>query len=127
MNVVNLPKSLYLPTFSKFCKNFHIMNISIGQKFLSVIFITALLASCQPGNKPSEEIKSKRAGINEVIVHETADFDKMNVITSTSNNAGIVTRTLFPALLAIHREVVINRDGVIRMHGIGIKYRQRFF
>lgn len=81
------------------------MNKTILTKFAAVIVFFWAFASCTSSGTSNEvKVSSKRAGINEVIVHEAADFDKMNPVTSTSNNAGIVTRTLFPALLALHPE-----------------------
>ncbi|HXH18977.1 MAG TPA: ABC transporter substrate-binding protein [Chitinophagales bacterium] len=81
------------------------MKITRVIKSLSLLLPAVWLISCNSGKTgSSQEISSKRAGINEVIVHEAADFDKMNVITSTAANSGIVTRTLFPALLSIHPE-----------------------
>ncbi len=76
-------------------------NTSNLKKFIPFIIILGLLVSCTGG---SGDGTSKRAGINEVIIYESADFDKMNPITSTSANSGIVTRTLFPSLLALNPE-----------------------
>ena len=74
--------------------------------FFSVALCFSVLMACNGGGDDAvnSNVVSKRAGINDVIVYEPADFDKMNPISSTSANAGIVTRTLFPALLAIHPE-----------------------
>ncbi len=57
------------------------------------------LSSCGGGGKKSSGVKSKRAGINEVVIHISADPDKLNSITSTAANASEIERNIFASLL----------------------------
>lgn len=52
----------------------------------------------------SKERVSKRAGINEVIVHELSDPDKLNPITSTGASATYIKYNIFMQLLDVDKE-----------------------
>lgn len=83
------------------------MNKVILKKIGILLLPAIIFYSCK-SNSGTNKITSKRAGINEVIVHESADFDKLNPITSTSSNSGFVSRILFPWLISIHPETFEN-------------------
>ncbi|MCS6818747.1 MAG: ABC transporter substrate-binding protein [Chitinophagales bacterium] len=70
------------------------MNFKTKIILYSCALFVLILHSCG-GNK----IKSKRAGINEVIIHISADPDKLNILTSTSANASEIERNIFSSLL----------------------------
>lgn len=76
-------------------------GISISITNVSLFVILLLLASCGGGDK---ELISKRAGINEVIVWESANPDKLNPLVSNSANSGYIERYIYQALLDIHAE-----------------------
>lgn len=66
------------------------------------------LASCNNGNKSNNnsdekkidrtQVKSERAGINEVIIHIGGDIDKLNPLTYSSADAGYALTKLFMQL-----------------------------
>lgn len=71
-------------------KLFNVLKISV------LFFLITFIIACGESKKKNE---SKRAGINEVIIHLTADPDKLNIITSTSANATEVQSNIYAALL----------------------------
>lgn len=75
------------------------MNFKSTKLLAATMVFAAILASCGGGGKKSEGVKSKRAGINEVVIHISADPDKLNGITSTSSNASEVERNIFGSFL----------------------------
>ncbi len=79
-------------------------------KALAVFVVTTIFIGCSGGgsgdgndsnSSDSGPVESQRAGKNEVIIHETADADKMNPITSTSANAGYIHNRLYQGLLYV--------------------------
>ncbi|MEX0598718.1 MAG: ABC transporter substrate-binding protein, partial [Candidatus Paceibacterota bacterium] len=69
-------------------------------KLLLMLPFIAFLSSCGGGSSSSDgAVKSKKAGVNEVYVHLSADLDKINPLISTSANASLVERFLFYNLL----------------------------
>ncbi len=81
------------------------MNIKIIKKYFGIFLPVLLLASCKSGGTGSsqeQQISSKRAGINEVIVHELSDPDKLKPLSSTSANANYIEGEIFTGLLATH-------------------------
>jgi len=76
------------------------MNYKISTKLiLAVLAISIGLSSCGGGSKKSSSgVKSKRAGINEVVIHISADPDKLNSITSTAANASEIEKNIFASL-----------------------------
>lgn len=74
------------------------MNFTTTKLVAAFFAFAALFASCNGGGKDNN-LKSKRAGINEVVIHISADPDKLNGITSTSATADEVARNIFAGML----------------------------
>lgn len=68
---------------------------------ISVVLASVLILSSCGGGKKGSKVKSSRAGINEVIIRESADCDKINPYTSTSANSRYVESNVFMALLDV--------------------------
>lgn len=75
------------------------MNFKSTKIVAASLALAALFASCGGNGKKANGVKSKRAGINEVIIHISADPDKLNSITSTAANASEIERNIFASLL----------------------------
>lgn len=69
----------------------------------SMLFVTV---GC--GGGENEKGSSKRAGKSEVILHESADCDKLNPVTYTSANSGYILGQLYQALLATENDPPYN-------------------
>lgn len=69
------------------------------------LLLLAILASCNgnDGSKTGDApaVESKRAGINEVIIHEISSPDKLNPMLSTSANSNFIEGEMFMALLSV--------------------------
>lgn len=81
-----------------------------------MIFIS-VIAACGGGSEGDNEIgftsdldyineNSKRAGLNEVIIHELGDPDKINPILSSSANSTYIESNIFQALLSRNPETL---------------------
>lgn len=67
--------------------------------FLPIVVLSLVLFSCGGGNN-SDEFTSKRAGVNEVIVHIGSDAQGLNShITSDATSNQIITTNIFERLL----------------------------
>lgn len=74
---------------------------------LPVLFL--LLTGCpspENNNTNTTQWQSKRAGINEVIVHELSDSDKLNPLTSTDAHATYIEYNIFMYLLDVNKETL---------------------
>lgn len=65
------------------------------------ILFSFFFFACGGGSSSSSDgpVESKRAGVNTVFVHLNSDLDKINPVISTSANASLVERFIFPSLL----------------------------
>lgn len=68
-------------------------------QFSLILFVILFLTSCGGGSKSGSSVKSERAGINEVVIQESSDPDKLNPITYNSANANYIIGNIFQALL----------------------------
>lgn len=81
------------------------MNIDRRLFVFPVLLVATLFfAGCPSGdgtsgNDTAEKVVPKRAGINEVIVHELADPDMLNPVNSTGASSGYVQSMIFQTLL----------------------------
>ncbi|GIV34351.1 MAG: peptide-binding protein [Chitinophagales bacterium] len=73
------------------------------EKVMFGIGLVAVLVSCNSGSNTADTavVQSKRAGVNEVIIHEIGNPDKLNPILSTSANSSFIEGEMFMSLLAI--------------------------
>lgn len=66
-----------------------------------------LFTGCPSPEKSNQgEWQSKRAGINEVIVHELSDCDKLNPATSTDASSTYIEYNIFMYLLDVNKETL---------------------
>lgn len=79
------------------------MKMKFQITFLLVLS-SMLFQACKNSN--SNKSNSKRAGINEVIIHELADPDKLNPITSTSANSTYIENDIFMYLLEADKKTL---------------------
>lgn len=84
------------------------MQIKNNIKLLLFITVAGFLFSCGDSENTSttETSKSKRVGVNEVIVHLEADPDRLNLVTATSSGASRVQAYIFEALTTRDRETL---------------------
>lgn len=80
------------------------MNIKSILKSLFFVSTIGLFTACGGGD--NSVTKSKRAGINEVVVHMSADPDRLNQITATSGVATEVQNYIFEALITTNSETL---------------------
>ena len=66
---------------------------------ISILLISIIILSSCGGGKKGSGVKCQRAGINEVIIRESADCDKINPYTSSSANSRYVESNIFMGLL----------------------------
>lgn len=72
---------------------------------LFLLAILGLATSCG-GDSKSTSGKSKRAGINEVVIHLSSDPDRLNFVTGTSADASKVKDYIFEALISTDLETL---------------------
>lgn len=66
-----------------------------------------IIAGCSgSGGNQNAEWQSKRAGINEVIIHELSDPQRLNPITSTDASATYIEYNIFMYLLDVNKETL---------------------
>ncbi|HXH18148.1 MAG TPA: ABC transporter substrate-binding protein [Chitinophagales bacterium] len=77
-------------------------------RICSLLSVAALLLKgCSgPASTNQSEWKSKRHGVNEVIIHELSDCDKLNPITSTDANSTYIEYNIFMYLLDVNKETL---------------------
>lgn len=78
------------------------MNISRATKILplGLLGLSLFFTSCGGGGKKGNaSVKSERAGINEVVIVESSDPDKLNPITYNSQNASTIMGNIYQSLL----------------------------
>jgi len=73
--------------------------LSITSLFSIVILFSACVGDGGSSSSNSNEVISKRAGVNEVTVHIQGDPDKLNPHTSSDANASLVYRNIFGMLI----------------------------
>lgn len=82
------------------------MKIKNILKSLFLVSAIGLITSCGGGDGEHSASSSKRAGVNEVIVHMGADPDRLNQITATSSVATEIQNYLFEALITTNMETL---------------------
>lgn len=84
------------------------MNIKNIFTSLFLLAIVGLITSCGGGSKTDSEaaVVSKRAGINEVVIHLVSDPDRLNFVTGTSADASKVKDYIFEALIGTDQETL---------------------
>ncbi|MGB1315667.1 MAG: hypothetical protein ACPG4Y_06575, partial [Chitinophagales bacterium] len=80
------------------------MKIINSLKAIFFLSIIGLFISCGDNNDSTDAnsdgtVISKRAGVNEVIVHMNADPDKLNIVTGTSAGSSEVQSYVFETLI----------------------------
>jgi len=78
------------------------MNISRLTKILPIglLGLSLFFSACGGGSKKGNaSVKSERAGINDVVIVEQSDPDKLNPITYNSNNASTIMGNIYQSLL----------------------------
>ena len=81
--------------------------MNLFPKLLATAVYFMVIAGCGGSAKnDSATPQNKRAGINEVIVHELSDCDKLNPITSTDASSTYVKYNIFMYLLDVDKETL---------------------